>query len=368
MLRRFLDDIFLKWRLSLGEPEELFQVLNNIDSRITFTMESGQKIPFLDVHFELSPSGLLSTDIFYKETDTHNFVQFGSFHPRKTLTNIPYSLARRICIIVSNTQTRDYRLNELKQFLLRKKYPEGVIDAGIARARRLDRAEILREAPTIEDEESNNVNFVFTNNCQNPNVLNIVREGLQILTPSERMQTVMQNKKIMAARRQPRNMRSLLFCPRFETTPSTNRGGVLPCRNDPNRTMIRGRPCKCCDLLQECSQITFHGSDTPFEIRYNLTCDSRNVIYAITCGTCGLNYIGKTEREVRQRCGEYRLAVENRKFTQGVHEHLANCGNGNFCMTPFFKIRDSNRDSQIILSYETLFIKKFQPQLNILKL
>ena len=367
MLRRFLDDIFLKWKLSLGDPNDLFETLNNIDNRIKFTMESGRKIPFLDVHFELSPSGSLSTDIYYKQTDTHNFVQFGSFHPRKTLTNIPYSLARRICIIVSDTTTRDFRLNELKSFLLRKKYPEGVIDSGISRAKQLNRTEILREVETTDSQESNDINFVFTNNCQNPKVLDLVRDSLKILTPSERMKSVMHNKKIVAARRQPRNMRSLLFCPRFDST-TPIKGSVIPCRKDPSRTLTRGRPCKCCDLLSECTHITFHGTTTPFEIRHNFTCDSKNVIYAITCGGCGQNYIGKTEREVRQRCGEYRLAIENKKFTQGVHEHIFNCGNGNFVMTPFFKIHNNNRDSQTILAYETLFIKKFQPQLNILKL
>ena len=96
MLRRFLDDIFLKWRRSLGDPMELFNMLNSIDEKINFTIEMGRKIPFLDVSFTVMEYGSLETDIYYKETDTHNFVQFGSFHPHKTLTNIPFSLARRI--------------------------------------------------------------------------------------------------------------------------------------------------------------------------------------------------------------------------------------------------------------------------------
>ena len=32
------------------------------------------------------------------------------------------------------------------------------------------------------------------------------------------------------------------------------------------------------------------------------------------CLKCGLDYIGKTEREVRERCTEYRLAIEKKKF------------------------------------------------------
>merc|ERR1711911_77480 len=110
MLKRFLDDTFLKWRCSLGDPYDLLRDLNSLDQKINFTMEMGESLPFLDVRFKLTASNDLETDIHYKETDSHNFVQFFSFHPHKTLTNIPYSSAIRICTIVSETETRDKRL------------------------------------------------------------------------------------------------------------------------------------------------------------------------------------------------------------------------------------------------------------------
>ena len=89
-LCRFLDDVFIKWKKSLGDPMDLLSALNNVDSKITFTMETGNSVPFLDIRFLLKEDGSLETDIYYKETDTHNFVPFNSFHPHKTLTNIPY--------------------------------------------------------------------------------------------------------------------------------------------------------------------------------------------------------------------------------------------------------------------------------------
>ena len=70
---------------------------------------------------------------------------------------------------------------------------------------------------------------------------------------------------------------------------------------------------------------------------------------------------------MRERCSEYRLAIENKKFTQGVHKHISECGDG-FTMTPFLKIHNSNRDSQSILAYESLFIRRYKPKLNVLKL
>ena len=336
MLRRFLDDVFLKWRDSLGDPMELFHLLNNIDEKINFTIEMGNSIPFLDVRFTLGTNGTLETDIYYKPTDTHNYVQFGSFHPHKTLTNIPFSLARRICLIVSDSDTRDHRLQELKGFLMQKKYPEAVIDSSIARASLLNREELLQsQSHTLSQADNSSMPFVYTNNSSNPDVLNVVRRGMDILLPSERMRTVMKDKKVVAARRQPRNMKALLFRPRFGTNQQQYPGSVLPCRKDPNRGKTCGRPCKCCDSIRECNSFCFEGSSEPFELRYHFTCDTRNVLYLVTCLKCGFDYIGKTEREVRERCSEYRLAIEKKNFSQGVHKHISECGGG-FCMTPFF--------------------------------
>ena len=191
---------------------------------------------------------------------------------------------------------------------------------------------------------------------------------MKILTPSAQMATVMKDKKIVAARRQTQNLKSILFKPRFDTTVHMSKGNVLPCKKDKNQGTQRGRPCKCCDHLEECTEFHFKGAGEAFELRYHFTCDTRNLLYVITCPGCGDNYIGKTERELRQSCGEYRSAIQSKHFTQGVHEHLSVCGKGQFVITPFLKIHDSNRDSQTILSYETRFIQRYKPRLNVLKL
>ena len=44
MLKRFLDDIFGKWRLSLGDPDNLLREMNSLDPKINFTMEKGSSL------------------------------------------------------------------------------------------------------------------------------------------------------------------------------------------------------------------------------------------------------------------------------------------------------------------------------------
>ena len=64
---------------------------------------------------------------------------------------------------------------------------------------------------------------------------------MKILTPSAQMATVMKDKKIVAARRQTQNLKSILFKPRFDTTVHMSKGSVLPCKKDKNRGSQRGR-------------------------------------------------------------------------------------------------------------------------------
>ena len=215
--------------------------------------------------------------------------------------------------------------------------------------------------------KDNNLPFVHTFNSANPDVIDTIRQSTTLLTPSERMTSVMSGRKIIAARRQPPNLKSLLFRPRFESHETTARGSVTPCCKKKQKT--RGQPCRCCETLNECTSFLFHGSNEPFELRWHFDCDTRNLLYALSCPTCGLNYIGQTERSVRERNGDYRRAISDKKFhTQGVHEHLATCGNGHFIMTPFFKIKSADRGHQMILQYETYFIQKYRPALNESKL
>lgn len=309
----------------------------------------------------------LSTDIFYKETDSHNYVPFYSFHPRRTLTNIPYSLARRICTIVSDVHVRDNRLRELSVFLRKKQYPAAVIQNGIERACSIERRILLQQQDKAEGNKD--IPFVFTHNSANPQVLDKVRQSLSLLAPSERMNRVMRDKKIIAARRQPPSLKSFLFKPCFDSTPTTTRGSVIPCRDDPNRSKTRGRPCLSCDNLNQCTSFKFYGSNDEFELRHHFTCDTMNVLYVLTCPTCHHNYIGQTERAVRDRCGDHRRAISDPKyFTLGVHQHLATCGKGSFTFTPFLKIQSSDRGHSMILSQEGFFIKKFKPSLNESKL
>ena len=71
------------------------------------------------------------TDIYYKPTDTQNYVPLKSTHPRHTLQNIPHNLARRLCIILDETTTLSEGLEKLKAVLLHLGYLKQTIETAM---------------------------------------------------------------------------------------------------------------------------------------------------------------------------------------------------------------------------------------------
>ena len=97
---RYIDDMFLSWEHGEDTLINFIEYLNGIHPSIQFTFKySKESIEFLDV-LVLKEGDRLSTDLFVKETDTHQFLHFKSCHPFHTKKGIPYGQAlrlRRIC-------------------------------------------------------------------------------------------------------------------------------------------------------------------------------------------------------------------------------------------------------------------------------
>ena len=134
---RYMDDGFNPWPTSL-EINILEYILNNLDVQIEFTLEpaklvkdhngnSLQTLEFLDIKVILHSSGKIETDVFYKPTNTHDYLSFDSHHPNHVKQNIPYTLAKRIMVFTSNPEKESSNLNDLKKWLLTCGYPKKLI-------------------------------------------------------------------------------------------------------------------------------------------------------------------------------------------------------------------------------------------------
>ena len=73
--------------------EVFVEELNQAHPTTKFTAEwSNKSIPFLDTCVSLK-SGCLTTDLFTKPTDTHQYLAADSCHPRHCKKAIPFSQA-----------------------------------------------------------------------------------------------------------------------------------------------------------------------------------------------------------------------------------------------------------------------------------
>ena len=184
---------------------------------------------------------------------------------------------------------------------------------------------------------------------------------------SERMTRVFSNKTVVAARRQPINLRRMLFSSKFdfEDNHGFNRlaNVIGPCTNlyNPPRP---GRKCLCCDMWNIGTKFHFANDQNPFKIHFAFNCDTVGFLYTLTCNGCGGNYIGKCDRSIRERAGEHWRAIQENKFTLGVQKHIAVFGAAVFSMAPFYIIRPKNRGPTYTLLWADFFIDLKKPKLN----
>ena len=91
-------------------------------------------IHLLDVSVTLHPDRTVETDIYYKDTNFHDYHLFDSAHPDHSKGNVPYNLAKRIIVFVSNEEKTEYILIDLKNWLKSSKYPENIINRAFLNA------------------------------------------------------------------------------------------------------------------------------------------------------------------------------------------------------------------------------------------
>jgi len=349
--KRYIDDVFLLWKNSYGNINDFYELVNSLSDDIKFTFESSEtRIPFLDV-LVMKKGNVLVTDIYSKPTDTKQYLHFKSCHAKHTKYNIPFNLARRICTIVVDPFIRDKRLKEMTLNLQKRGYPPSLITNGIRKAKSLN-IETLRK-PKEKNSSFDILTFVNTNNPNNINFFNnVLHRNIQFLQQDQTLNEVIQNNKIINAKRQPANLKRILTRANFR-----NNDQVLSVKKC-NKTR-----CVLCPNVIEGESFMFKGCSGKFYPNANMTCDTQNVIYVIVCPGCGEIYIGETKNPLKTRFALHRSHILHPHLrVLHVSEHLATCGESKFKCFPLFKMNSQDSERRKIM--ESHFIKKFAATLN----
>ena len=156
-----------------------------MNKNITFTIEvSDGELPFLDTLVKIQ-NGNITTDLYYKPTDTIQYLDFSACHPAQTKRSIPYNLARRICMICSEETIRNKRLEELKTLLQKRGYPYLLISDGINKATNLQRENLLKVSEKVSNEFTE-IAFVSTYNPLNSELFPLIQQNTPLLLFDEK--------------------------------------------------------------------------------------------------------------------------------------------------------------------------------------
>ena len=348
---RFMDDGFVPW------PDEadiniFIDILNDMDPTIKFTLEVAshvlidgenvQKLNFLDITVLLHENGKVETDIFYKDTNTHDYLDYHSHHPKHIKDNIPYNLAKKIIVFCSNSKTEELRLNELRSWLIECNYPRNLINKKIHFAK-------LRGP--AGPKSTQHIIPLVTNYASNYDCSHLARNCDNLLkgTRNQRIKEVFKNTRTVIAYKQPKNLLRQLTCANFKYDDKQLLCGLFKC----NR-----KACLLCKFyIQECKSF-FTFNNVEWKIKSYITCNSLNVIYYLVCSCCNVtSYIGKTNN-LRKRMNCHISEIRTGNTSDLFDKHVISCKSVHKIMKePYFKVYAfiTLPNEESLLTYESHF-------------
>ena len=122
--------------------------------------------------------------------------------------------------------------------------------------------------------------------------------------------------------------------------------------------------CKTCDVLNEGKTFKSTVTNKRYRINsnYNVSCSTSNIVYLVTCKTCGIQYVGKTKQELRTRTGQHRRSFN--KLRTHIADHFKDTSHI-FSIMPIVHLNPSDYNSvdqcnEELLKEERHWMKELQ--------
>jgi len=349
MVEKISWRLLIVWNETRERLEEFHGMLNNLHPSIQFTMEMNDvAIPFLN-SLLIKQNGKITTNIFHKETDTHQYLNFNFCHPplKEIFRTAWHS---KFVTLIKDAELRNRCLEELEINLLKQKYPKSLVRNAINKAQQIPSKEFRKKR--TQSEENDLIPFITTYNPKNLDITTIAKTNVQILQNSRRIRNIITKDKILSNKWQPRNLKRLLTRARFNSSEQETK--IIEKCGDPR--------CGTCRYIHTGPNLKLKNGREIYP-NANLNCKSVNLIYCIVCSGCNEWYIGQTGSSLCERIRIHRQQIRSPSTRQiPLSEHLDVCGHQTFIVFPFYKLGEANVTRR--LSKEDYFVKKFRPKLN----
>ena len=238
-----------------------------------------ENIPFLGLKVSLS-GGQLTTDLHIKSTYKHQCLHYTSTHPDHTKRSIVFSQALRVSRICSNKTDFERHLDDMNSWFQARGYPKHLVQKEMSKVR------FNKENSNTKQSKSKRVTFVVT---YHP-LLKSFQNAKEVFMPGP-----------MVTFRSTRKLISYLV-----------KDKLYPLERVTGSCRCHGKRCAVCPNINEKSTFTSSVPHEVYKINHKFDCNSKCLIYLLTCKQCSKQYVGQTIDDFRFRWNNYK--DNNRKY------------------------------------------------------
>ena len=342
LFKRFIDDCIGCTVMSTRDLHKFIDALGSANPNLKFTHKIDEaEIEFLDITVKLH-NNIISTDIFYKDTDAHLYLHPESNHPKHCIRSIPFSQLLRLKRIVSDPQILTKRIEEMKQFFLARGYPPSILHKAHERINHIDRKTLLQRSNT---NKSWSIPLILTYSKLNTRIAATVKKNAKLLHIDPSTKQMFSNTIVTAYRNSKSLSDHLIHSKLPDYEPVDKSVGTFNC--------LRPR-CNTCSYVHNTNMI-FGPNGRYIKIHDRYSCISEAVVYCISCELCDSLYIGQTCRRLADRITEHLRDIKMNNIDKPVSRHFNSPGHSikNLKVCILKEVKNTDRRIQ----FESFIIK-----------
>ena len=246
--------------------------------------------------------------LYKKPTHSQTYLHPTSPHLPHTFASIIFSQALRYKRICCDEKELNLQLTTLKNAFTALEYKSKTVKNEIIKAMSIPR-EALLKYQTKSKSDCTPLVFTYHPHLRPMNKIVITNKTKSLLNKDPHLNQIFSTPPLISYR-QPRNLKLLvtsasLLNEHFIT-------GTFPCKSS---------KCHLCPNINTNPSIT-GPNGVPIKISGNFSCNSSNIIYAISCNLCPKAiYIGETTNSIRQRMNGRRSDIKHNR-NKPVAEHF----------------------------------------------
>ena len=219
------------------------------------------------------------------------------------------------------------RSAEYQKYLIARDYKPSKVKKQFSDVRNISRDEARKLE--IKSNFSTTCNLITQYNPMLPNIKTVFKKYLTLLHSNQEMLRVFPENTINVTYKRNQNLKELISPSLFPKIIKENNCSIEKC----------SRRCDICkNFLVVSTEFTCHVTRRKYKIRGTLTCNTKKMIYLITCKSCSKQYIGYAT-SFKQRFRIHKSDISTGKVRCEVANHLLNVCKSALYKTEYLQVQ-----------------------------